>query len=144
MRQLSIADEDTKPAGIEEGFVLGRNAVDHASQSKRVVWPSPLCAFKGQPGRHRAVDIGELVNSRHSIDVIAREVGFGTRDRMRRAFVRKFGQAPLEIGMTRTLYVQSREERRNCGSSLRQDSHRAKEQLKRKNTARSSLVEIGT
>jgi transcriptional regulator GlxA family with amidase domain len=38
-----------------------------------------------------------LEDSLHSIDVIAREVGFGTRDRMRRAFVRKFGQAPLEV-----------------------------------------------
>jgi transcriptional regulator GlxA family with amidase domain len=38
-----------------------------------------------------------LEDSRHSIDVIAREAGFGSRDRMRRAFVRKFGQAPLEI-----------------------------------------------
>jgi transcriptional regulator GlxA family with amidase domain len=34
---------------------------------------------------------------RHSIDVIARESGFGSRDRMRRAFVRRFGQAPQEI-----------------------------------------------
>lgn len=38
-----------------------------------------------------------LEDSRHPIDVIARETGFGSRDRMRRAFVRKFGQAPLEI-----------------------------------------------
>jgi transcriptional regulator GlxA family with amidase domain len=34
---------------------------------------------------------------RHSIDVIARETGFGNRDRMRRAFVRKLGQAPKGI-----------------------------------------------
>jgi transcriptional regulator GlxA family with amidase domain len=34
---------------------------------------------------------------RHPIDVIARETGFGGRDRMRRAFVRRFGQAPKEI-----------------------------------------------
>lgn len=34
---------------------------------------------------------------RHSIDVIARETGFGNRDRMRRAFVRNLGQAPKEI-----------------------------------------------
>ena len=34
---------------------------------------------------------------RHSLDVIAREAGFGSRDRMRRAFVRSFGQAPQEI-----------------------------------------------
>src|SRR5262249_44761719 len=36
-------------------------------------------------------------DGRHSIDVIAREVGFGDRNRMRRAFVRRFGQPPLEI-----------------------------------------------
>jgi transcriptional regulator GlxA family with amidase domain len=34
---------------------------------------------------------------RHSIDIIARETGFGNRDRMRRAFVRKLGHAPKEI-----------------------------------------------
>jgi transcriptional regulator GlxA family with amidase domain len=38
-----------------------------------------------------------LEDGRHPIEVIARETGFGSRDRMRRAFVRKFGQAPLEI-----------------------------------------------
>jgi transcriptional regulator GlxA family with amidase domain len=36
-------------------------------------------------------------DGRHSIDVIAREVGFGSRDRMRQVFVRRFGQAPQEI-----------------------------------------------
>ena len=34
---------------------------------------------------------------RHSLDVIAREAGFGSRDRMRRAFIRSFGQPPQEI-----------------------------------------------
>ena len=34
---------------------------------------------------------------RHSLDVIAREAGFGSRDRMRRAFTRRFGQAPQEM-----------------------------------------------
>jgi transcriptional regulator GlxA family with amidase domain len=34
---------------------------------------------------------------RHSIDVIARETGFRSRDRMRRAFVRRFGQPPQEV-----------------------------------------------
>jgi transcriptional regulator GlxA family with amidase domain len=38
-----------------------------------------------------------LEDTRHSIDVVAQQVGFGSRDRMRRAFVRKFGQAPLEF-----------------------------------------------
>lgn len=31
---------------------------------------------------------------RHSIDVIARETGFGDRERMRRSFLRAFGQSP--------------------------------------------------
>ncbi len=63
-------------------------------------------AFQGETGLSPAkaienlrIEVARLMleDSRHSIDVIAREVGFGTRDRMRRAFVRKFGQAPLEI-----------------------------------------------
>lgn len=36
-------------------------------------------------------------HGRHSLDVIAREAGFGSRDRMRRAFIRSFGQPPQEI-----------------------------------------------
>jgi len=36
-------------------------------------------------------------DGRHPIDVIAREVGFGDCNRMRRAFVRRFGQPPREI-----------------------------------------------
>ncbi len=38
-----------------------------------------------------------LEGSRHSIDVIAREVGFGDRERMRRAFLRNLGQTPQTI-----------------------------------------------
>jgi transcriptional regulator GlxA family with amidase domain len=36
-------------------------------------------------------------DGRHPIDVIAREVGFGDLNRMRRAFVRRFGQSPQSI-----------------------------------------------
>jgi transcriptional regulator GlxA family with amidase domain len=36
-------------------------------------------------------------DGRHPIDVIAREVGFGDLNRMRRAFVRRFGQAPQSL-----------------------------------------------
>ncbi|HWL27625.1 MAG TPA: GlxA family transcriptional regulator [Burkholderiaceae bacterium] len=38
-----------------------------------------------------------LEQGRHSMDVIAREVGFVDRDRMRRAFLRTVGQAPQTI-----------------------------------------------
>jgi transcriptional regulator GlxA family with amidase domain len=38
-----------------------------------------------------------LERSRHPIDVVARETGFADRDRMRRAFLRAFGQPPQMI-----------------------------------------------
>ena len=38
-----------------------------------------------------------MEQSRHSIDVVARQTGFADRDRMRRAFLRNFGQPPQVI-----------------------------------------------
>jgi transcriptional regulator GlxA family with amidase domain len=38
-----------------------------------------------------------LEQSRHPIEVVARQTGFADRDRMRRAFVRVLGQAPQSI-----------------------------------------------
>jgi len=35
-----------------------------------------------------------MERSRHPIDVIAQQTGFADRDRMRRAFLRAFGQPP--------------------------------------------------
>jgi transcriptional regulator GlxA family with amidase domain len=35
-----------------------------------------------------------LEQSRHPLDVVANETGFADRERMRRAFVRTFGQPP--------------------------------------------------
>lgn len=38
-----------------------------------------------------------MEQSRHSIDIVARQTGFADRDRMRRAFLRAFGQPPQVI-----------------------------------------------
>jgi transcriptional regulator GlxA family with amidase domain len=63
-------------------------------------------AFQSETGQSPAKAIENLrietarlmvEQSRNSIDVIAQETGFGNRDRLRRAFVRRFGQAPQEI-----------------------------------------------
>lgn len=63
-------------------------------------------AFQQETGQSPAkaienlrIEVARLMveQGRHSIDVIARETGFGSRDRMRNAFVRRFGQAPQEI-----------------------------------------------
>jgi transcriptional regulator GlxA family with amidase domain len=41
-----------------------------------------------------------METSRHPIEVIARETGFGDRERMRQAFLRAFGQSPQAIQRT--------------------------------------------
>jgi transcriptional regulator GlxA family with amidase domain len=38
-----------------------------------------------------------MEQSRHPIDIIAAETGFADRERMRRAFLRAFGQPPQAI-----------------------------------------------
>ena len=38
-----------------------------------------------------------LEEGRHSLDVVARDTGFADRDRMRRAFLRFFGQPPQSL-----------------------------------------------
>jgi transcriptional regulator GlxA family with amidase domain len=35
-----------------------------------------------------------METSRHPVEVVARETGFGDRERMRQAFLRAFGQPP--------------------------------------------------
>lgn len=63
-------------------------------------------AFRAETGQSPAkaieklrVETAQLLmeQSRHSIDVIAQQTGFADRDRMRRAFVRAFGQSPQVI-----------------------------------------------
>src|SRR6202012_3640977 len=41
-----------------------------------------------------------METSRHPMEVIARETGFGNRERMRQAFLRAFGQSPQAIQRT--------------------------------------------
>jgi len=63
-------------------------------------------AFQAETGQspakaveHLRVEAARLMmeQSRHPIDVIARETGFADRERMRRAFLRTFGQPPQAI-----------------------------------------------
>jgi len=63
-------------------------------------------AFRAETGQSPAKAIENLrleaarlmmEQSRHPIDVIARQTGFADRDRMRRAFLRAFGQPPQAI-----------------------------------------------
>jgi transcriptional regulator GlxA family with amidase domain len=63
-------------------------------------------AFRAETGQSPAKAVENLrleaarlmmEQSRHPIDVIARQTGFADRDRMRRAFLRTFGQPPQAI-----------------------------------------------
>jgi transcriptional regulator GlxA family with amidase domain len=63
-------------------------------------------AFRAETGQSPAkavenlrVEAARLMmeQSRHPIDVIARQTGFADRDRMRRAFLRTLGQPPQAI-----------------------------------------------
>jgi transcriptional regulator GlxA family with amidase domain len=63
-------------------------------------------AFQAETGQSPAKAIERLrveaarlmmEQSRHPIDVVARQTGFADRDRMRRAFLRAFGQPPQAI-----------------------------------------------
>ena len=38
-----------------------------------------------------------IEDARHPMDVVARETGFADRDRMRRAFLRAYGQPPQSL-----------------------------------------------
>ena len=66
-------------------------------------------AFRAETGQSPAKAVENLrietarlmmEQSRHPIDVIARQTGFADRDRMRRAFLRAFGQPPQVIRRT--------------------------------------------
>lgn len=63
-------------------------------------------AFRAETGQspakaveHLRVEAARLMmeQGRHSIDIVARETGFADRERMRRAFLRAFGQPPQAI-----------------------------------------------
>ena len=63
-------------------------------------------AFREETGRSPAKAVENLrveaarvmlEQGRHPVDVVARETGFADRERMRRAFLRAFGQPPQVI-----------------------------------------------
>jgi len=56
MRQLSIADENAEPAGVEKRYSAEIPLMTPANPKV-----APLRALESESGSHRAVDIGELV-----------------------------------------------------------------------------------
>src|SRR5882724_10491486 len=61
IRQLSVADENSKAAGIEKRLVLLGNAVDDAGETKRIVVASPFLSGNRETSDDGPVDVGEFV-----------------------------------------------------------------------------------
>jgi transcriptional regulator GlxA family with amidase domain len=60
-----------------------------------------------------------MEQSRHPIDVVARQTGFSDRDHMRRAFLRAFGQPPQVLRRNARLEgVDFREETQTAGKAV--------------------------
>jgi AraC-like DNA-binding protein len=95
--------EDDQPANVNLQSSLTVEKLAEAAKLSPRQFSRAFQHETGQsPGRaveDLRVEVAKIMveEGRHPIEVVAREVGFGSRDRMRRAFVRRFGQAPQEI-----------------------------------------------
>lgn len=81
-------------------------SVDQLAQAARLSPRQFSRSFREETGQtpakaveHLRIEAARLLmeSGRHPIDVVARETGFGDRERMRRAFLRAFGQPPQAI-----------------------------------------------
>jgi transcriptional regulator GlxA family with amidase domain len=92
---------------IEIALRIGQCALDTVRFGLQLLSPRQFSrAFRAETRQSPAKAVENLrieaarlmmEQSRHPIDVIARQTGFADRDRMRRAFLRTFGQPPQVI-----------------------------------------------
>jgi transcriptional regulator GlxA family with amidase domain len=67
-----------------------------------------------------------MEQSRHPIDVVAQQTGFADRGRMRRAFLRAFGQPPQVIRRNARLEIMTLRDDENGGGPGRQSAPRTR------------------
>jgi len=81
-------------------------SVDQLADAARLSPRQFSRAFRAETGQSPAKAVENLrveaaklmiAQGRHSMDAVARVIGFGDRNRMRRAFLRAFGQPPQVI-----------------------------------------------
>jgi transcriptional regulator GlxA family with amidase domain len=110
--QYSALDLEPKSDRIQSALAYARRHLDTPLTVGRLAEAANLSprqfsrAFRAETGKSPAkalenlrIEAGRLTmeQSRHPIEVIARQTGFADRDRMRRAFLRAFGQPPQVI-----------------------------------------------
>ncbi|WP_454726636.1 MULTISPECIES: GlxA family transcriptional regulator [Cupriavidus] len=97
---------------IQSALAYARQNLHEALSVERLAQAAHLSprqfsrAFREETGQtpakaveHLRIEAARLMmeSGRHPIDVVARDTGFGDRERMRRAFLRAFGQPPQAI-----------------------------------------------
>ena len=108
----ALLELEPKSDRIQKALAYARDHLDKALTVGDLAEAASLSprqfsrAFRAETGQSPAKAIENLrleaarlsmEQSRHPIDVIARQTGFADRDRMRRAFLRAFGQPPQAI-----------------------------------------------
>ena len=112
LQHSALLELDAKSDRIQSALVYAKNnlhtplSVEQLADAANLS-PRQFCrAFRAETGRSPAKAVETLrveaaralmEQGRHSMDVVARETGFADRDRMRRAFLRAFGQPPQVI-----------------------------------------------
>ena len=105
----ALLELDPKTDRIQSALVYARDNLRTALSVERLAEAAHLSprqfsrAFRAETGQspakaveHLRVEAARLMieQGRHPVDVVAAETGFADRDRMRRAFLRAFGQPP--------------------------------------------------
>ena len=117
----ALLDLDAKSDRIQSALVFARQnlhtslSVDQLANAANLSPRQFSRAFHAETGQspakaveHLRVEAARVMmeQGRHSIDVVANETGFADRERMRRAFLRAFGQPPQV--MRRTARIEAR------------------------------------
>jgi transcriptional regulator GlxA family with amidase domain len=122
LQHSALLELDAKTDRIQSALVYAKNnlhtalTVDQLADAANLSPRQFSRAFRAETGQSPAkavenlrVEAARLMmeQGRHAIDVVARETGFADRERMRRAFLRAFGQPPQVIRRNSRAQIES-------------------------------------
>ena len=122
LQHSALLELDAKTDRIQSALVYAKNnlhtalTVDELADAANLSPRQFSRAFRAETGQSPAkavenlrVEAARLMmeQGRHAIDVVARETGFADRERMRRAFLRAFGQPPQVIRRNSRAQIES-------------------------------------
>jgi transcriptional regulator GlxA family with amidase domain len=108
----ALLELDAKSDRVQDALIFARRNLHEPLSVERLAEAAHLSprqfsrVFRAETGQSRAKAIENLrlkaarlmlEQGRHPVETIAKETGFGDRERMRRAFLRAFGQTPQAI-----------------------------------------------